>query len=59
MKSFYESYTFILSFVILEVAINLLFGDKFTEWFLYLVLFSMVLINSEKFVAFVDEKFLK
>lgn len=59
MKSFYESYTFILSFVILEVAINLLFGDKFTEWFLYLMLFSMVLINSEKFVAFVDEKFLK
>ena len=59
MKEFYQSYTFILSFLGLEIAISMLFGEAFTLWFLYLVLFSMVLINSEKFVDFFENTFMK
>lgn len=59
MKEFYKSYTFILSFMGLEIAISMLFGEQFTLWFLYLVLFSMVLLNSEKFVDFFNNTFMK
>ena len=59
MKDFYESYTFILSFLGLEIAISMMFGQQFTEWFLYLVLFSMVLLNSQKFVDFFNNTFFK
>ena len=59
MKEFYQSYTFILSFMGLEIAISMLFGEDFTLWFLYLVLFSMVLLNSETFVNFFDSTFFK
>lgn len=59
MKEFYQSYTFILSFMGLEIAISMLFGEDFTLAFLYLVLFSMVLINSETFVDFFNNTFMK
>lgn len=48
MKNFYDSFTFIISFMILVLFFNMLFGEKFTEWFLLLVLLSMVVVNSDK-----------
>ena len=59
MKDFYKSYTFILSFMGLEIAISMLFGEQFTLWFLYLVLLSMILLNSETFVNFFNNTFMK
>lgn len=32
-------------------------GDKFSERFLYVVLLSMVMLNSEKFTSFLDSSF--
>ena len=46
---FYNSLTFMLSFMILLVFINMGFGSKFTEKFLLLVLASMILFNADKF----------
>ena len=57
MKDFYNSYTFILSFLALELAISMMFGEKFTEAFLWLVLLSMVLINSQTFIDFFNNTF--
>ena len=48
MKSFYDSFTFIISFMILVLVFNMLFGSKFTEWFLLLVMLSMVVVNADK-----------
>lgn len=48
MKEFYKSFTFIISFMVLLVFINMGFGAKFTEKFLWLVLASMVVMNTDK-----------
>lgn len=48
MQNFYNSFTFILSFMIIVLIFNSIFGAKFTEWFLLLILLSMVVINSDK-----------
>lgn len=48
MKSFYNSFTFILSFMILLLIFNSIFGATFTEYFLLLVLLSMVVVNADK-----------
>lgn len=48
MQNFYNSFTFIISFMILVLVFNMLFGGKFTEWFLLLVMLSMVVVNSDK-----------
>lgn len=48
MKEFYESFSFIIAFMILVLIFQMLMGDKFVEMFLLLVLASMVILNSEK-----------
>lgn len=48
MKEFYKSFTFMISFMVLLVFINMGFGAKFTEKFLWLVLASMVVMNTDK-----------
>lgn len=48
MKNFYDSFTFIVAFMILVLIFNMLFGDKFVEMFLMLVLASMVIMNAKK-----------
>ena len=48
MQNFYDSFTFIISFMILVLFFNMFFGGKFTEWFLLLVLLSMIVVNSDK-----------
>lgn len=49
MKNFYNSFSFIIAFMILLLLFNMLFGGKFVEYFLMLVLASMVVVNAEKF----------
>ena len=48
MKNFYDSFTFIISFMILVLVFNMMFGSKFVEWFLLLVMLSMVVVNADK-----------
>lgn len=48
MQNFYNSFSFILGFMILTLVLNMLLGAKFTEWFLLLILLSMVVMNSHK-----------
>lgn len=48
MIGFYNSFSFLLGFMILVLVFNMMLGAKFTEWFLLLVLLSMVIINSDK-----------
>lgn len=48
MKNFYESFTFIISFMILVVTFQMIFGSDFIEGFLLLVLGSMLVLNSDK-----------
>lgn len=49
MQSFYNSFTFIISFMIIVLIFNSIFGAKSTEWFLLLVLLSMIVVNNDKF----------
>lgn len=49
MKEFFNSFTFILSFMIIVLIFNSIFGAKFTEWFLLLVLLSQIVVNADKF----------
>lgn len=48
MQNFYNSFTFIISFMILVLIFNMLLGSKFTEKFLLLILLGMVLFNANK-----------
>ena len=48
MKNFYNSFTFIITFMILVLLFQMTLGSKFVEWFLLLVLASMLVMNSEK-----------
>lgn len=49
MQNFYNSFSFIIAFMILLLLFNMLFGGKFVEYFLMLVLASMVVVNADKF----------
>ena len=49
MNDFYNSFTFIIVFMIAVLIMNMSFGKKFTEYFLLLVLLSMVMMNTDKF----------
>lgn len=49
MKQFYNSFTFIITFMILILIFEMIFGSKFVETFLLLVLASMVVVNADKF----------
>lgn len=45
--NFYKSFTFIISFMVLLVFMQMFFGDKFVNKFLWLVLASMVVFNAD------------
>ena len=51
MIRFYSSFTFMMGFMLSVLIFNMLFGAKATEWFLLLVLLSMVVTNAEKVSA--------
>ena len=48
MDKFYSSFTFMLGFMIGVLVFEMAFGAKATEWFLLLVLLSMLVTNAEK-----------
>lgn len=48
MMNFYNSFTFIISFMVLVLFFQMVFGSKFVEYFLLLVLASMLVMNSNK-----------
>lgn len=48
MQNFYNSFTFIITFMILVLVFQMIFGNKFVEWFLLLVLASQVVMNADK-----------
>ena len=48
MMNFYNSFTFIISFVVLVLFFQMVFGSKFVEYFLLLVLASMLIMNANK-----------
>lgn len=48
MRNFYNSFSFIVSFMILVLVFEMMFGEKFVEMFLLLVLASMAVMNADK-----------
>lgn len=48
MQSFYNSFGFLIAFMILLLIFQMMMGPKFTETFMLLVLASMVVVNSDK-----------
>lgn len=53
IKSFTQTMPFIISFLITTLLINMSFGNKVSNQFLMLILFSMVILNSDKFTKFI------
>lgn len=50
MKDFTQSLGFVTSFLIALLMVNMMLGDGPTIAFLWLVLFSMIIINSDDFI---------
>lgn len=50
MVSFYNSFGFLIAFMVLLLIFQMLLGPKFSEMFMLLVLASMVVVNHEKVV---------
>lgn len=57
MKQFYQDFGFIIGFLVMTLIIEMAFGQKAQMYFLLLILFSMIILNSTNFTEFVDEKF--
>ena len=55
LKEFYNSFAFIVTFMFLSVLISALFGEKFLNKFLLLILTSQLLLNSDKAVALFEK----
>lgn len=57
IENIYNNMTFIISFLVLALVLQMFAGNKVLERFLVLVLFSMIIINSGKFVEFISNRF--
>lgn len=57
IQSFYSNGKEILGFLILVLIFNMIFDTKTTEKFVLLVLFSMCIINADKFIEFMKSNF--
>lgn len=55
LKEFYNSFAFIITFMFLSVLISAMFGEKFLNKFLLLVLTSQLLLNSDKATALINK----
>lgn len=55
LKEFYNSFGFIITFMFLSVLISALFGEKFLNKFLLLVLTSQLVLNSDKATALINK----
>lgn len=54
MQDFFKSYTFLMGFMIMCIFIQMLLGAKVLGKFLWLVLLSMIIINSNKFIGLIS-----
>lgn len=50
-QQFTQSLWFIIAFLVALILSNMMFGETFTTGFLWLVLLSMVLINSQDIIS--------
>ena len=55
IKDFYNSFGFIITFMFLTVLISALFGQKFLNKFLLLVLASQLLLNSDEAIELINK----
>lgn len=58
MVSFYNSFGFLIAFMVLLLVFQMMFGNAFTEYYMLLVLLSMVVVNSDK-VTYLMQNFTK
>lgn len=57
MESFYMNGKKIIGFLILVLIFNMIFDTKSTEKFVLIVLFSMCILNADKFISFMQNTF--
>lgn len=57
LQSFYDNGKQIIGFLILVLIFNMIFDTKTTEKFVLLVLFSMCILNANKFIEFMQKAF--
>lgn len=57
MEELYKESGFIIGFLVLVFLIQTAFGNKASEKFLLLVLFTMVILNADKVTSFLSSKF--
>lgn len=57
VKAFYKDFGFIVAFLILVLVIQMSLGNNFTNKFLVLVLFGMIILNSNNFIIFLQNSF--
>lgn len=50
-QEFISSMPFIIFFLLLTLIVGMFLGENVLYWFLLLVLFSMLIINSDKFAS--------
>ena len=55
LKEFYNSFGFIIAFMFISVLMSALFGEKFLNKFLILVLTSQLVFNSDKATALINK----
>lgn len=52
IMEFFSTFEFLIVFLVMCGILNMSIGEQGLFWFLLLVLFSMIIINYEKFVNF-------
>lgn len=55
LKEFYQSFSFIITFMFLSVLISAMFGEKFLNKFLILILTSQLLVNVDEAKALINK----
>ena len=54
LQEFFSSFKTLIGFLILCIFIQMIFGDKVLTNFLWLILFSMLIINYQEFTSFMQ-----
>ena len=57
METFLTNFKFIIGFIILVFLLQATFGDKASENFTLLTLFTMIILNAENFSSFLTNTF--
>ena len=52
LQEFTESFGFIVYFLVICLLLSIFAGEKVTRYFLYLILASMIITNTDKFTSF-------